>query len=203
MPGKDQEAADTVAAPSPDGYQSLRTGMSFAFDLHATSQAKRGRLSRRTIVDADVLLDAYARAAARLRSLDAVRVGVLWRSPVRGAAQFCDRLQAGGVASSVTGALAADLLAPYLTEIEPWEIYVDGRSPAELRQIARNIGLEQALGGRLILRPFPTPSKDALSARIDGMTVAAWPRVFSDLRPIGVRGEEAAEHLREQRGNTL
>lgn len=92
------------------------------------------------------------------------------------------------------------MLAPYLTEVDPWEIYVDGGSLAELRHIAREVGLAEASGGRLLLRPFPTPAKDALSSEVGGHRVAAWPRVFSDLRMIGVRGEEAAEHLRERMG---
>jgi hypothetical protein len=125
---------------------------------------------------------------------------VLWRNPDRGVADLGSRLSASGVAWSITGALAADALAPYLTEVDPWEMYVDGGPLAALRQIAREVGLEEADGGRLLLRPFPTPATDALSIDVAGQRVAAWPRVFSDLRMIGVRGEEAAEHLREQMG---
>lgn len=36
------------------------------------------------------------------------------------------------------------------------------------------------------------------SARRSGQRRAAWPRAFSDLRMVGVRGEEAAEHLQER-----
>ncbi len=165
-----------------------------------SAEAARGRNARRTIVDRDQILDAYAAAAARLRSPASIRVGVLWRSPARGATELGSRLEANGVAWATTGALAADVLAPYLTEVDPWEIYVDGGSLAELRHIAREVGLAEASGGRLLLRPFPTPAKDALSSEVGGHRVAAWPRVFSDLRMIGVRGEEAAEHLRERMG---
>lgn len=164
------------------------------------SEAARGRNSRRTVADPNQLLDAYATAAARLRSPESVRVGVLWRNPARGAADLGRHLSANGVAWSLTGALAADVLAPYLSEVAPWEVYVDGGSLAALRQIAREVGLEEADGGRLLLRRFPTPAKDALSTDVSGQRVAAWPRVFSDLRMIGVRGEDAAEHLREQMG---
>lgn len=164
------------------------------------SEAARGRNSRRTVTDEDQLLDSYAAAAARLRTPESIRVGVLWRHPARGVTDLGSRLSANGVAWSITGALAADVLAPYLTEVDPWEMYVDGGSVAELRQIAREVGLEEADGGRLLLRPFPTPAKDALSTQLGGQRVAAWPRAFSDLRMIGVRGEEAAEHLREQMG---
>lgn len=161
------------------------------------AQASRGRNARRSVVNKGDLLEAYAATAARLRSLEATRVGVMWRNPVRGARDLGQRLSDIGVPWSVTGALAADMLAPLLTEAEPWEMYVDGRSAAELRQIAREAGLRELAGGRLLLRPFPTPAKDRLSTRVDGVALAAWPRVFSDLRMTGVRGEEAAEHLRE------
>jgi len=30
-----------------------------------------------------------------------------------------------------------------------------------------------------------------------GIRVVPWPRVYADLRLVGVRGEDAAEHLRE------
>jgi hypothetical protein len=186
----------TGLAPS-----TVATALKFLHGEHLlTAEAARGRNARRTVVDRDQLLDTYAAAAARLRSPESIRVGVLWRSPARGAHELGSRLEANGVAWATTGALAADVLAPYLTEVDPWEIYVDGGSLAELRQIAREVGLEEASGGRLLLRPFPTPAKDALSAEVGGQRVAAWPRVFSDLRMIGVRGEEAAEHLRERMG---
>jgi hypothetical protein len=36
-----------------------------------------------------------------------------------------------------------------------------------------------------------------LATTEEELRVVPWPRVFADLRAIGVRGEEAAEHLRE------
>lgn len=165
------------------------------------SEAARGRHSRRSVVDQDQLVEAYAAAAARLRSPESIRVGVLWREPARGVGELGARVASNGVAWSVTGALAADVLAPYLTEIDPWEIYLNAGSLAELRQIAREAGVGESAGGRLLLRPFPTPASDSLSTTVGQLRVAPWPRVFADLRTIGVRGEEAAEHLREQMGS--
>jgi hypothetical protein len=52
-------------------------------------------------------------------------------------------------------------------------------------------------GGRLVLRPFPTPAGARLSKTIaGGLRSTLWPRVYADLRVSGVRGEDAAEHLR-------
>lgn len=188
--------AATDLAPS-----TVAGALQFLQEAHLLeSEAARGRNSRRMVVDPEQLLETYAAAAARLRSPESIRVGVLWRALGRGAGELGTRLASNGVAWSVTGALAADTLAPYLTEVDPVEIYLDAGTLAELRQIAREVGLSEATGGRLLLRPFPTPARDALSTTVGGQRLAAWPRVFSDLRTIGVRGEEAAEHLREQMG---
>lgn len=51
--------------------------------------------------------------------------------------------------------------------------------------------------GRLRLAPFPTATTRQLATAADGLRVAPWPRLVVDLRRSGVRGEEAAEHLRE------
>jgi hypothetical protein len=54
-------------------------------------------------------------------------------------------------------------------------------------------------GGRLLLRPFPTPAGDKLTTSDkDDFRSMLWPRVYADLRMTGVRGEDAADHLREE-----
>jgi hypothetical protein len=55
-------------------------------------------------------------------------------------------------------------------------------------------------GGRLLLRPYPTPAGATLTLELDttGFRTVLWPRVYADLRTVGVRGEDAAEHLREE-----
>ena len=37
-----------------------------------------------------------------------------------------------------------------------------------------------------------------MASKKEGIHVAPWPRVYADLRLVGVRGEEAAEHLRDR-----
>ena len=66
-----------------------------------------------------------------------------------------------------------------------------------LEAIATRVDLQPIEGGRLMLRPVPTSSTLSLSSMVDGLNVAPWPRIYVDLRSSGVRGEEAAEHLRE------
>jgi hypothetical protein len=162
-----------------------------------SSDFERGRNARRSVVDADDLLDAYAATAQRLRSPEAIRVGILWRDPQRGVGELARSWLKQGIRWSATGALAADVIAPHLTEVAPLEIYVKAKGLADLRQIALAAGVSERSGGRLLLRPFPTTAADALS-HLEGKTwVACWPRVYADLRGTGVRGEDAAEHLRE------
>jgi hypothetical protein len=167
-------------------------------DGYLVGDAARGRDAARRIVDPDSLLDAYADAASRLRSPKAIQVGVLWRDPVAGAIDLGSRWTASHIAWAATSALSASVLAPVQTEIAPMEIYVSARAPSDLRRAAAAAGLREIAGGRLLLRPFPTPAGDAVTAVLTkGFRSVLWPRVYADLRTAGVRGEDAAEHLRE------
>lgn len=169
-----------------------------AKDGHLTSSAARGPGSAREIVDHDALLVAYAAAAERLRSPVSLRVGTLWRHPVADAIDFGKIMDSHSISWAATGALSASVLAPAQTEVSPMEIYVSGRTPSDLARAALAAGLRAIDGGRLLLRPFPTPAGDRLT-NVDahGFRSMLWPRAYADLRTAGVRGEEAAEHLRE------
>jgi len=105
--------------------------------------------------------------------------------------------EAAGIAWACTGVVAASVLAPHLTSSGSAEVYVDARTVADLESVATDAGLAPIAGGRLTLRPFPTVSSRRLAKLVVALRVAPWPRVYADLRTIGVRGEEAAEHLRQ------
>ncbi|MGH3368850.1 MAG: hypothetical protein ACRDPR_02515, partial [Nocardioidaceae bacterium] len=104
---------------------------------------------------------------------------------------------AEGVTWAATGAAAASVLGPYLSEVAGLDVLVDAPTPATLDSLAERSGLRPIEGGRILLRPFPTPVTRRLCETHSGLRVAPWPRVYADLRITGVRGEEAAEHLRE------
>jgi hypothetical protein len=166
------------------------------------TDAARGPLSRRYVTDVDALLDAYAAAAERLRRPTSLRVGVLWRDPIKGAIDAGHSWQDANIRWAVTSALSAAVLAPMLTEVTPMEIYVTGRTFGDLRHAAAVAGLREIDGGRLLLRPFPTPANGTVTQQIEpGLISVLWPRAYADLRTTGVRGEEAAEHLREKMSN--
>jgi hypothetical protein len=101
------------------------------------------------------------------------------------------------VAYAVSGALAAAALAPYLTTASNAEVYVSAETILGLEAAAATAGLKPVEGGRLVLRPFPTVSVNRLASEVGGLRVAPWPRVYVDLLHAGVRGEDAAEHLKE------
>jgi hypothetical protein len=160
--------------------------------------ARRGRGSGRSIADVDRLVDAYATAAATAADDGAsLKVGVSWRDPVAGVADLGHRWSAAGVDWAVTGLVAAAVLAPHLTSYAGAQVYIDTSSVAGLEAAAHQLELRPIEGGRLTLSQFPTPATARLVTTVEGLRVAPWPRVYADLRPLGVRGEEAAEHLSE------
>jgi hypothetical protein len=163
------------------------------------SSASRGRGSARHVVDANRLLDEYATAAAAMPAAPSVRVGVTWREIPADVAEVGKQWKKAGVDWALTGAAAASLIAPYLTSVTTAEAYVDAKTVASLHAVAESVGLRPIEGGRLTLRPFPTVTTQLLAEDSNGLRVAPWPRVYVDLRAAGVRGEEAAEHLRELR----
>jgi hypothetical protein len=163
------------------------------------TDAPRGRLSRRYVSDEDALMDSYAAAAERLRPPTSLRVGVLWRDPVKSAIEAGRSWKDADTNWAATSALSAAVLAPLLTEVSPMEIYVTARTPGDLRKAAGAAGLRESDGGRLVLRPFPTPANGMVTFEPrPGLLSVLWPRAYADLRIAGVRGEEAAEHLRQE-----
>ena len=161
------------------------------------ADAARGRNAGRRVRDPDALLASYANAADGLRPRAKLQVGVVWRDPVAGLGEVGRKWESHGRRWCATGAAAAELLAPYLTTVGSSEVYVDANTSAGLEAYARDAELRPIEGGRLTLRPIPTAGVRRFATRVDELWVAPWPRVYVDLRSMGVRGEEAAEHLRE------
>jgi hypothetical protein len=158
---------------------------------------RRGRWSGRRVTDPGRLLTEYASAAAAIPSSISLAVGIVWRDPLADLREVGEEWSAAGIEWASTGAVAAAVIAPYLTTVDPIEVYVEAETFVGLEAIAADSGFRRIDGGRLRLRPFPTVAVRRLAHDRDGLRVAPWPRVYADLRLHGVRGEEAAEHLRE------
>lgn len=165
------------------------------------SSAARGPGSARHLRDPRRLLDQYV-ARTRERKLS-LSVGVLWRDPVAGATELGRHWDRRAVAWAASGALAASVMEPLLTHSTGWLIYVEAQSAAELQALAHDAGLEPATSGRLTLTPFPSRATALLSTWEEALRCAPWPRVVADLRRTGVRGEEAADHLADERLRAL
>lgn len=159
------------------------------------SDAPRGSGAGRRVVDNDALLAAFADAATALASRDQVSVGVTWRDLVQGLADLAPRLLSRNIQWAATGAVAAAVMAPLLTNVGAAVVFVDALTVPALESVARLVDLKPIEGGRLVLRPMPIGWTETSRRLIGGLFVAPWPRVYVDLRNTGVRGEEAADHL--------
>lgn len=185
---------ETTGLSAGSATNALRTLM----ELELLSAAvRRGRASGRQVSDPERLLDEYATAASAMMPAIALAVGVTWRDFVEGVSEAGRRWASAGISWAATGSVAASVLAPYLTTVTAGEVYVDSKTMAGLESVATEAGLRPIEGGRLTLRPFPTVTARRLAVAKDGLCLTTWPRVYADLRTAGVRGEEAAEHLRE------
>ncbi len=163
-----------------------------------SSAALRGRRSGRKLEDPDRLLADYAAYAASQPPRLELDANPLWQDVVEGVAAAGSAWDAAGVAWAASGAVAGHVVAPLLTHVGSALVYVSADSMAELEMAARAAGAVPVGGrGRLLLRAFPSKATQRLADSAGGLRVAPWPRVYVDLRATGVRGEEAAEHLRE------
>ena len=132
-----------------------------------------------------------------LINTSSIQVGVTWRDPVETFSEIGALWGSRNVQWACTSELAASVVAPFLSEVSTFDVYVDRKTILELEVVAADAGLRVLDGGRLNLSPFPTTTCNRMSREVGGLRVVPWPRVYADLRQVGVRGEEAAEHLRE------
>ena len=161
------------------------------------ADAGRGRDSARRVADYNQLLADYASAVEAVPPSISLQIGVTWRDTIDGIVQTGAKWDKAKVAWATSGVVAANVIAPHLTTVSAADVYVDADTVLGLEAAAATAGLRPIEGGRLTIRPFPSVTVRRLATRVDGIMVAPWPRVFADVRTVGVRGEEAAEHLRE------
>ena len=126
-----------------------------------------------------------------------LRVGVLWKDHLGELRTLGRQWECRRLDWAATGEAAAQVIAPYLSSIGTVEVLLGAQTPSELERAAADVDLRPMDGGRLVPRPFASPATARLARRREGVSVAPWPTVFADLRLTGVRGGQAAEHLRE------
>lgn len=164
------------------------------------ARSARGRNARRRVENPDLLLERYAAEAERAGLPEpCVTIPLDPSDPVDDLLELVSAWDRSLRLWAATGALSAMFQAPYLQRPAPIQLYVDVQGASGLAAAARELGRELMDGGRLSLRPFPSSATARLSDSATtetAMWCVPWPRTYADLRLEGVRGEEAAEHLR-------
>lgn len=159
---------------------------------------QRGPGSRRELVDADSMLDAWA-----LELSDE-------QHPTRQAHRLQPDLEEffrhellpnleQGVRWAAGGWIGASLLAPFATHLPALDIYVaDGDFFGPLTDVMKQTNLQEVdEGGRI--RFVSVPSQlIKLGRQVDSVPVASAPRIYVDLLRQGGRAEDVAEHLRDE-----
>jgi hypothetical protein len=106
-------------------------------------------------------------------------------------------LAGAAVGHAVTGAAAADLLAPFLSAVPVVSLWVDARH--QLGEVARLLDAEPVQrGANLMLRQARDDSPLAFTEQHRGVWLANRFRVYVDLRSDPQRGVEQADHLRKE-----
>jgi hypothetical protein len=105
------------------------------------------------------------------------------------------RATAPGVRFGFTGTAAAQMLAPYLTSVRTFEMWVTTPHRADfVLEAIEAMPVED--GANLLLLRGPQGVL-AGGSRVDGVALASKFRVYADALLDPARGEEQAEHLRQ------
>lgn len=160
--------------------------------------ATRGRSAHRELIDPTALLAAWSSAISaeprptRIAHRATRDVMTVLRNELAPALEQ-------GVNWAVSGWAGLELAAPFATITPNAHIYVaqaDFAAPlSEAIETADLHELEQ--GGRVIFWAVE-PSALALSWRVQGIPIVSPPRLYADLSSLGARGQDAADHVREQ-----
>lgn len=101
---------------------------------------------------------------------------------------------------ALSGWAGLELAAPFVTTVPVIQVAVDVDALVDgrLREAMRSLGLREVKEGARI--EFVTLSKFSLSLarEFHGLPVVSPPRLYADLWALGARGEEAAEHVRQE-----
>lgn len=154
-----------------------------------------GPNKRRRLRDRGAVLDAWTPRARRERQR-LVATFVLGQGPIDLARQVSQRLAQGQIAHAVTGACAALLVAPHVTDVRTCEVWVDPATSESL--ITGALGTTPVeTGGNVVVLQAKTDAPLFAATEVDGAVVANPLRLYADLLEDPRRGEEQATFLRE------
>jgi hypothetical protein len=155
----------------------------------------RGRGASRAVEQPDALLDAWA-AHLNAQPLDRWFAHTTDRDLLAVQTRLTNGLAKATFAW--TGWLAAEVLAPFMTQLPVLQLRVDeARLPRDLEPALRDAGLTATDdAGRLEIWNTAADVFGFATMSPRG-PLCSWPRVYADLVRIGGRGVDAAEHLRD------
>jgi hypothetical protein len=158
----------------------------------------RGRGAKRELVDADGMLESWS-ATLGGESAPSREASRSFTDPVGFLGEELASSLDDHVRWVLGGWAAAQEVAPFLTAVPTLQIHVhedDFRGPLE--EAMRGCGLREVdEGGRVQFFAAP-PALLARSWARGRFPLASPPRIYVDLRRLGPRGVEAAEHLKEE-----
>jgi hypothetical protein len=157
---------------------------------------RRGPGSVRYLADSTRMLSDWA-AWHRTVPIESTGMHILWDGP----REFVTRKLAPALSTrewAVTGWLAADLLAPFVTEVPTVSVYVErGVYDNELASIADHVGLRRVESGPRVLFIPAEPHVLETSQAVGEINAVSPIRLYGDLLRQQGRGADAAEHLRD------
>jgi hypothetical protein len=154
-----------------------------------------GPNKRRRLVDRAALLERWVQDAVRERET-LVSAYIQAQGPVELARRVTERLSEAGIEHAVTGACAALLVAPYVTDVRRCEVWVDaGVSEGAILRALGTTRVEK--GGNVTVLQARTDSPLYARKAVEDVRVANSVRLYADLLQDPRRGEEQAGFLRE------
>jgi hypothetical protein len=81
----------------------------------------------------------YAAAVSEESPPLSIQVGVTWRDPIATLSEIGEKWDAIGVKWACTKGLAASVLAPFLSEVNSADIYIESRSMVGLEAAAEHL----------------------------------------------------------------
>jgi hypothetical protein len=159
----------------------------------------RGRGSAWRLPDRAALLDAWAAHVASV-GRERVLAHRVVRDPMALLREELAPALTPSMPWAVTGWAGLEAAAPFITAVPVLHIYIPAEAIADgrLREVMRATGLREVEEGARVEFWVASELALALARETASLPVVSAPRLFADLRALGGRGEEAAEHVREE-----
>ncbi len=161
--------------------------------------AARGRYSTRTLAEPGALLEVWAAFAggAERERIFAHRV---LREPMEFLRVELAPALSGSVAWACSGWAGLELAAPFATAVPVLQVYVEDAAliDGRLREVMAKLSLREVDEGARVEFRAAEPALLALAQEPRGLPTVSSPRLYADLHALGGRGEDAAQHVREE-----